>query len=140
LAIHDKALEYFNRILELNPNAPLGLYGLGLVYKAQGKYDKAILYLGKQNFQQGFDLAAAYAASGQKDLARKMLQKVYVRPGWVAEVYAALGDNDEAMRWLEQAYRERDIWMVLLNVWPAFNPLRSDPRFQELLRRMNFPA
>lgn len=145
---YDKALEYFNRILELNPDAPLGLYGLGLVYKALGKYDKAILYLGKQNFQQGFDLAAAYAASGQKDLARKMLadnirrltqQRLYVRPGWVAEVYAALGDNDEAMRWLEQAYRERDIWMVLLKVWPAFDPLRSDPRFHELLRRMNFP-
>jgi TolB-like protein/DNA-binding winged helix-turn-helix (wHTH) protein/Flp pilus assembly protein TadD len=145
---YDKAIEYFNRILELNPNAPLGLYGLGLVYEAQGKYDKAILYLGKQNFQQGFDLAAAYAASGQKDVARTMLadnirrltqQKLYVRPGWVAEVYAALGDNDEAMLWLEQAYRERDIWMVLLKVWPAFDPLRSDPRFQELLHRMNFP-
>lgn len=145
---YEKALDDFNRVLELNPSNPLGIYGLGLVYKAQGKYDQAIGNLEKENLQQGFDAIAAYAASGQKELARQKLadnmrrlrgQKLYIRPGWVAEVYAGLGDKDEAFRWLEQAYRERDIWMVLLKVWPAFDPLRADSRFQDLLHRMNFP-
>jgi serine/threonine-protein kinase len=145
---YEKAIEQFRRILELNPNDPLGLYGLGLVYKAQGKYDLAISYLEKQNLQQGFDLAAAYAAAGKKAESRRKLademerlrkENSYIRPGWVAEVYVNLGEKDEAIRWLEQAYRDRDIWLALLKVWPPFDPLRSDPRFQALVRRMNFP-
>jgi len=146
---YDEAAALFRRILELNPNDPLGLYGLGLVYEAQGKFDTAILCLKKQNLQQGFDVAAVYAAAGNPAEARRRLdestqrineEKSYLRPGWVAEVYVSLGDKDEAMRWLERGYKERDIWLALLKVWPRFDPMRSDPRFQDLLRRMNFPS
>jgi hypothetical protein len=63
----------------------------------------------------------------------------YIRLGWVAEAYASLGDNDESFRWLERGYNERDAWLALLKVWPPFDPLRSDSRFQDLLRRMNVP-
>jgi tetratricopeptide (TPR) repeat protein len=142
-----EAAVLFRRILELNGDDPLGLYGLGLVYDAQGQPKTAISYLEKQNLQQGFDVAAAYAAAGDPAEARRRLQeatrrvhaaKSYLRPGWVAEVYVALGDKDEAMVWLERAYQERDIWLALLKVWPRFDPLRSDPRFQDLLRRMRF--
>jgi tetratricopeptide (TPR) repeat protein len=145
---YDEAIKLFRRILELNANDPLGLYGLSLAYEAQGKFDTAILCVKKQNLQQGLDVAAVYAASGNHAEARRLLDettrrlketKSYLRPGWVAEVYIGLGDKDEAMRWLEQAYKERDIWLALLKVWPRFDPLRSDPRFQDLLRRMNFP-
>lgn len=145
---YDEAIRLFHRILELNVSDPLGLYGLGLAYEAQGKFDTAILCFKKQNLQQGFDVAAAYAAAGNPAEARRRLEeatrrlkeeKSYLRPGWVAEVYVRLGDKDEAMRWLEQGYKERDIWLALLKVWPRFDPLRSDPRFQDLLRRMNFP-
>jgi TolB-like protein/serine/threonine protein kinase/DNA-binding winged helix-turn-helix (wHTH) protein/Flp pilus assembly protein TadD len=144
-----KAAELFGRILELNPNDPLGLYGLGLVSEAQGKFHEAVRYLERQTLQGGFDVAAVYAAAGDKAHARRRLaeelrrhreQKSYIRPGWVAEVYVSLGDNDEAFRWLERAYRERDAWLVLLKVWPRFDPLRSDPRFEDLVRRMNFPS
>ena len=65
--------------------------------------------------------------------------KLYVWPGWVAEVYSRLGDKDDAFRWLEQGYQERDTWTLLLKVWPNFDPLRSDPRFEDLLHRMNHP-
>jgi TolB-like protein/DNA-binding winged helix-turn-helix (wHTH) protein/lipoprotein NlpI len=145
---YDEAIGLFRRILELNPNDPLGLYGLGLAYEAQGKLDTAILCLKKQNLQQGFDVAALYAVAGNPTEARRRLdestrrlkeEKSYLRPGWVAEVYVSLGDKDEAMQWLERGYKERDIWLALLKVWPRFDPMRSDPRFQDLLRRMNFP-
>jgi len=145
---YDQAIALFRRILELNPNDPLGLYGLGLVYEAQGKFDTSLLCLKKQNLQQGFDVAAVYAAAGNPAEARRRLdestlhikeEKSYLRPGWVAEVYVSLRDKDEAMRWLERGYKERDIWLALLKVWPRFDPMRSDPRFQDLLRRMNFP-
>jgi hypothetical protein len=49
----------------------------------------------------------------------------------------SLGDKDQALRWLERGYNERDAWLALLKVWPPFDPLSSDPRFQDLLGRMN---
>ncbi len=146
---YGKATSEFRRILELNPNDPLGIYGLALVLRAQGKFDDAIRYVQRENLQQGFDLASTYAAAGQSADARRQLttcvlrlqqQKRYIRPGWVAEVYANLGDNDDAITWLERGYREHDDFLALLRVWPAFDRLRSDPRFQALVRRMNFPS
>jgi len=144
---YDEAQLLFGRILELNPTDPLGLYGLGLVFDAQGKFDLAISALERQKLQQGFDVAAVCAAAGKPEEARRRMadaihrlkdEKSYVRPGWVAEVYLALGERDEALRWLEQGYKERDLWLALLKVWPRFDPLRSDPRFQDLVRRMKF--
>jgi serine/threonine protein kinase len=145
---YPKATEQFRRILELNPSDPLGLYGLGLIYRAQGRPNEAIPYLEKENFEQGFDLDAAYAAAGNsaeansrlaRHLQRLRAEKVFIRPSLVAEVYASLGDKGEAMRWLDQGYKEHDAFMILLKVWPAYDPLRSDPRFEALVRRMNFP-
>jgi len=145
---YDKASELFQRILELNPNDQLGLFGLGLVYRAQGKFDQAIPYLEKQDLEGGFDVAAALAAGGKIAAARRKLAEEmrrhrdtrdYIRPGWAAEAFVSLGEKDESLRWLERGYKERDAWLGLLKVWPPFDPLRSDPRFQDLLRRMNFP-
>ena len=56
-----------------------------------------------------------------------------------ALIHLGLGDNDAALGWLEKAYQDRNSWMVYTNVSPQLDPLRSDPRFQDLLRRMNFP-
>lgn len=145
---YDEAIQLFRRILELNPNDPLGVYGLGLVSQAQGHHDQAIAYFQRENLNHGLDVASAYASEGNSAEAKRRLnstleqlkqQNVYLRPGLVAEVYTSLGDKDEAMRWLEEGYKQRDAWLALLKVWPAFDPLRSDPRFQDLLKRMNFP-
>ena len=53
--------------------------------------------------------------------------------------YAQLGDNGQAIAWLEKAYQERDSGLVYLKMDPRYDPLRSDPRFQDLLRRLHFP-
>jgi tetratricopeptide (TPR) repeat protein len=62
-----------------------------------------------------------------------------VAPVIVAFQYIMLGEPDEAFAWLERAYRERDPMMLLLDSYPVFDPLRSDPRFDDLLRRIGFP-
>jgi hypothetical protein len=73
-----------------------------------------------------------------KQLQERAKQE-YVTPYGMARIYAALGEDDKALHWLEKSYRERATGMVFLKVDPRFDPLRSDPRFQDLLRRMNFP-
>jgi len=90
------------------------------------------------------NLARAYAASGKNAEAVGLMNglKKRSKPGYsynseIATIYAALGDNDQAMAWLEKGYDERFNPGVLLR--PGFDPLRSDPRFQELLRRIGLP-
>jgi hypothetical protein len=63
----------------------------------------------------------------------------YVRPSRLARNYAGLGRMDEAFEWLERAYDERDGSLAFIKTDPAYDGLRSDPRFQDLLRRINFP-
>jgi hypothetical protein len=57
----------------------------------------------------------------------------------IASLYSSLGETDEAFAWLEAGYRERDNLMIIVKESPAFDPLRSDPRFDGLLRRIGFP-
>ena len=86
------------------------------------------------------NLAYAYAVSGMRDEASKILNDLKNRSAQVsnapeiAMVYVGLDEKDEAMAWLEKAYAERFSPWVLMR--PCFNPLRSDPRFQNLLHRV----
>ena len=57
----------------------------------------------------------------------------------IAGIYIGLGDNDNAINWLEKAFEEQSSLLLLLNIDPIYDPLRSDPRFQDLVDRMNFP-
>jgi hypothetical protein len=57
----------------------------------------------------------------------------------IATIYASLGKKDQAFDWLEKSYEDRTFWLAGLKVDPEMDTLRSDPRFKELLRRMNFP-
>jgi predicted Zn-dependent protease len=96
-----------------------------------------------------WSLPRTYAQAGRRDeslrtLARILKEKPEPTGGWagwfLAEDYAALGDKDEAFRWLEAAYRERHSFMPWMKDNSAYAPLRSDPRFQDLLRRIGSPA
>jgi tetratricopeptide (TPR) repeat protein len=92
------------------------------------------------------DLAAlglAMAASKQPAEARKILdqlkersQQTYVQPMWPAVIHIALGETDQAFDWMQRAYEDRSAWLVYLKVDPLFDPVRQDPRFADLLRRV----
>jgi len=89
------------------------------------------------------DLAHAYAVSGQTREARKILkdlisrfERTYVSPFDIAVVCVGLGDHNEAFVWLEKAYDERARLMLSLKVNPQLDPLRSDPRLADLMRRV----
>jgi len=92
-------------------------------------------------------LGHAYATSGHQDEARKILaelndmsKQAYVSAYDLAILYVGLGDKDHAFEQLNRAYEDRAGWIIYLNVEPIFDPLRSDPRFAELVRRMKFPS
>jgi hypothetical protein len=89
-------------------------------------------------------LGHAYAASNRRSDAQRIVQQLsalskerYVPSYPIAAIYAALGQKDEAFTWLERAYEARDSWMDYLKIDPRLDPLHSDPRFANLLRRMN---
>lgn len=73
------------------------------------------------------------------DELRETARHRYVSGFFFAEAYVGLGENDQALTGLERAYQEHDQWMVFVDSYPGLDGLRSEPRFQALLRRMNFP-
>ena len=91
-------------------------------------------------------LARCYASAGRSEEAQEILHDIltsakgdYVPSFDVAAVYAALGEKERAFEWLDRAYEERAARMVYLGTDPRYDPLRSDPRFADLLRRMGLP-
>ncbi len=89
-------------------------------------------------------LGAAYAKSGEREQAQAILKQLetsenYVSPGELAVLYAALGEREQAFASLERAYVVRDAQLQFLRIEPAFDPLRSDLRFQDLMRRVGLP-
>ena len=148
-----EAAEQFQRALELDSNNVSARWGLGATYTEQRRYDDAIAELGKALTQsEGSPILAghvgyAYSQKGMRSEAQatvrnlKMLaERQYVPSSAIALVFAGLGDKTQALEWMERAYAEHDFSMVFLDVAPWFNSLRGEARFQELLRRMQFPA
>ena len=92
-------------------------------------------------------LVRTFAQAGRKDEAMKLLTEYLGQrtatgrwAGWfLGEIYAALGDKDEAFRWLESTVNERMTFIPWMRQNPAYAPLRSDPRFEDLVRRMKLP-
>jgi Flp pilus assembly protein TadD len=113
--------------------------------KAIAEFEEALV-ISPGNTQALSGLGHAYAAAGRRPEAQKVLDTLntlskqkYVPAGFRARIYAGLGEKDLAFEWLEKAYAERSInaGIVGIKLDPVYDPLRSDPRFQNLLRRMN---
>ncbi len=149
---YDEAIEQARKILELNPYAAIIHWILGLAYLGKGIHTEAItefqkaIALSSGEWEADGWLGYAYALAGRRDEALRVLSELsglrkqrYVEAFGIARIYVGLGEKEQALSWLEKAYEEHAVWTVYLKVDPTLNPLRSDPRFQALLRRMNFP-
>jgi tetratricopeptide (TPR) repeat protein len=141
-----EAIEEAQKSLELNPDFATGLSVLGRAYVEKGMYEEAIAAhqkLVEVAPLRGGDLGRTYALAGQRDEARKMLAELEKRKATpfvafeLAILYTALGEKDEAFRWLN--YEHPHAFFPWFRVLPEFESLRDDPRFKVLLRKMNLP-
>jgi len=147
---YDQAIKQGRQTLDMGEDYWAHFY-LGQAYEQTKRYDEAIaefkkaINLSPTSAEATAALGHAYAISGRANEARRVISELnesakrrYVSLGCQAMIYAGLGDEDQALKWLQEAYEERAGWLVYLNVDPRYDSLRSDPRFKDLLRRMKF--
>ena len=148
----DQAQTQARKAFDLDQNFPLSRLWLGFAYIANGKYDDAIA-LGNDGSPQSpakwtflCFTALAHAKAGHRDEAEKIIGKLreiantqYVRSYYVAMIYAALGDKDNAFAELEKSFRDKDCYLPRARIDPFMDPLREDARFKDLMKRMGLP-
>ena len=150
---YDEAIKQCLRTLEMDGNFIQAKWRLGLAYAQKGMHEEAI-----RDLREGLALSAdntlilgalgyAYAAAGKSDEAREVLGQMerlagrrYVSPYQMATVHAGLGEKEEALVWLDEAYGERSGLLIYLGVEPVFDGLRSEHGFSDLLRRVHLTA
>jgi tetratricopeptide (TPR) repeat protein len=146
---YDEAIQEYRSVLAVRPDDAYALWQLGLALIAKGQAEAAIPVLEKavsvSNRSPGVIgvLVRAYAHAGRRTDALRLLgelkrrqQTGYVPAGAFVNAYLGLGDNDQAFAWLERAYEEQSNILIYLKVYPFFDPLRGDPRFQDLVHRV----
>jgi TolB-like protein/tetratricopeptide (TPR) repeat protein len=144
------AIDRLRTALELDPTSWHANQILGMAYRLDSNYPEAIEALQTAMALAGrhpwslMELALTYAASGSQAQAEAIYDELvarsrgeYVPPTTLSFVSAVLGRVDEAFEWLERAYEDHDMLMTWVKLLPHFDPLRDDPRFEDLLRRMN---
>jgi TolB-like protein/Tfp pilus assembly protein PilF/predicted Ser/Thr protein kinase len=148
-----EARQAIERTLEVSPDFSAARHCLGLLYLQEHKFEESIAELQKAASLSPEDdrpkaaLAYAYAASGRRNDSQDVLTQLknqskrrYVSPYVLALICVGLGKKGEAFEWLEDAYKQRDANLPLIGLEHMFDPLRSDTRFRELLRRINLPT
>jgi len=149
VGLYDESIRQSRKTLEMDPNFAIAHFELGQAYAQKRMYSEAIAELQRAIALSGSsttftsNLAYAYAVSGRRNEALKILNDSTGRSNGfsdaseIALIYTGLGDNDQAMAWLDKAYSERFNPSILLR--PGFDPLRSDSRFQSLVHRVGLP-
>jgi serine/threonine-protein kinase len=145
----DTAADHLRRAIAMNPTSQENYRLLGLVLTQQGAYDEAertlreAVSIPEETALTAAALGYLLAVRGQRKEAQAILHELELRArtGYVSPVAfhmlsVGLGDHDQAFAWLERAYQERRGWLAYLKVDPMLDPLRPDPRFAELVRRM----
>jgi len=148
---YDESIRQSRKTIEMDPNFAMAHNQLAQAYLQQHVYKEAVVELQKAVQLSGgspiciANLARAYALSGQKSEALTLLSdlKTSSTPGFshaseIAAIYVSLGDMDEAMHWIEKGYAERFNPGVLIR--PGFDPLRSDPRFKNVVHSIGLPG
>jgi TolB-like protein/Flp pilus assembly protein TadD len=146
---YEEAIRELRSAIAVNPHDAWSHWLLGFVLVADGHPDEAIPVLDKTVSMMKRSpgsigvLAMAYAHTGRRNDAHRLIDELKQRrgKGYVPAAafvipYLALGENDQAFEWLERAYREQSTMLQFLKVYPGFDPVRGDPRFSDLLRRV----
>ena len=144
---YDEAIDQLQQVLRMDPNFAYAHWDLGRVYLQKQMYAEAIAELEKADtllggLQVRAELGYAYGRSGKRKEAQQQLEYLIelstrdpVAPATVASIYAGLGNNDQALRWLSKAC-DQQFGVFRLKADPQWDSLRSDKRFQDLLRRI----
>lgn len=148
---YNRAVEQALATIDMEPQFSAANHVLGLAYEQMGQYDAAIDAFRAAHSGSGDNpislagLACAYAAAGRKREATKLLGELVQRakrgyiPYYIYSVlYLALGDKAQCFKWLDKACEERDPWLIWILRDPRLDSVRHDPRFVEVVRRMNF--
>ena len=139
---YEKSIKQCHVTLELDPNFTMPYLGIGKAYLLKGVYEEAIMEIQKDGDKTYLGLA--YGMAGKRDEAMGIFEEMKerwrrgdIRAFPIMRVYLGLGEKDPALEWLERSFERHDPRMVELKVDPFFDPLRSDPRFKALLKKMN---
>ncbi len=148
---YDEAIAQAQQTLSLDPNYAMAHTHLGLAYVQKGRYDDAIaafqkaITLSDRSPDLMARLSLAYAAAGRRAEAQQLLTELsevakqhHVPPYRLAEIYATLGQKDQAFAALEKAFQAHEMHLCNLRVEPTLDALRGDPRFADLLRRVGW--
>jgi serine/threonine protein kinase/tetratricopeptide (TPR) repeat protein len=149
---YDDALEQLRRTVELDPNYPVTHWVLGLLLRKMGRYELAIdegekgVKLSGGSPLMNAALAQTLATAGKREKAIQILDDLtnltkqkYVAPYFFAGIHIGLGEDDRAIEYLEKSYEEHSHWLIYLHLDPSMDSLRSNPRFQNLSRRVGLP-
>jgi len=151
---YEEAIAQLNKVLEIDANYGSAHQFLSLVYEAQGKYDLWLDEMEKTaSVNKDVDLLAVnksarleYVKAGYRAANKRIAEVLqgqskrgYIDPESIASAYAASGDKDKAFFWLEKAFAEKSDLLRSLKTSTYFDQMRSDPRYADLLRRMNIP-
>ena len=146
---YDEAIAQFHKALRTSPELPFAHWELSCIFFTKGLYEESLAevkayYAGDREMEEA--LTQGYAQSGYRGAMRRAAdiraarsRKTYVLPCDVAMLYVWAGEKAQALAWLEKGLEVRDPNMPYVSVDPTYDTLRTTPRFQDLLRRMNFP-
>jgi pentatricopeptide repeat protein len=146
---YDEAIRELRSVLAVRPDYAAAHWFLGSALIANGRSDEAITVLDKAVSLTGGSpavigtLVRAYAHAGRRTEALRLVDELkrrqqtsYVPAAAFVDAYLGLGDNEQAFVWLDHAYQEQSAILLYIKVHPFFDPLRSDPRFADLLHRV----
>ena len=138
----DRAESQARQSIDFAPDHGFGYWLLGDLYLMQARIDEAVEAFERSDID--WRLGYAYGVAGRREEALAILAKLegraelghYVSPFQRAAILSGLGEKDQAFEWLEQAYREKTPWLAWYRVDRTLDPLRSDPRYTDLGRRL----
>ena len=141
---YDRAIEQFEKALQLENGFPSAIQMLLISYAHKGQYALAVSKINEiQERNISSTAGQVYAMAGRKEDAMKVIEELgrrsketYIPGSAFAYIYAALGDTDKAIAYLEKGYEERAFQMQFLKIDPRWDNLRDDPRFTDLMRRV----